>query len=365
MSRWRSALQSFVMTDVMAWLKVGTLILLLLAPARATHAQAPTDPLAPALAAFNDLDYDVAATRLRATLALTGAQRLTDADRARALMYLGATENFRGVRAGAVDAFRALLIVDPRYRPSEVIFPPEVIALYQETRIGVRATSAEIAPTSEIAIPTDRLPIKIFASSLHDIRVRVTTSLGAPERILYEGVIGDSILVSWDGREASGAAGRPGRYLLRIASRGPGGNTEREVQIPLEVEHVPIDTLPWPEPLNASSLRPETVVRANGTRQVITGLAGAAAVVLLPTLIGATDASSLRYGVAAGITVAGLVGLATATRPQPVPENIAFNNTLRAEWAQELERIKAENRTRLATVRLRVRVERAVTVEIR
>jgi hypothetical protein len=364
-SRWRSALQSFVMRDMMAWLKVGTLILLLFAPARTVHAQESVDPLAPALAAFNDLDYDVAATRFRAAIALIGAQRLPDADRARALMYLGATENFRGVRTGAVDAFRSLLIIDPRYRPSEVIFPPEVIALYQETRIGVRATSAEIAPNSEIAIPTDRLPIKIFASSLHDIRVRVTTSLGAPERILYEGVIGDSILVSWDGREASGAAGRPGRYLLRIASRGPGGNTEREVQIPLEVEHVPIDTLPWPEQLNASSLRPETIVRANGTKQVITGLAGAAAVVLLPSLIGATDPSSLRYGVAAGITVAGLVGLATATRPQPVPENIAFNNTLRAEWTQELERIRAENRTRLATVRLRVRVERAVTVEIR
>lgn len=361
MSRWRSALSQ----SVQVWLKVATLLVLLAAPVRASHAQEAVDPLASALAAFNDLDYDVAATRFRAAIALTGSQRLADADRARALMYLGATENFRGVRPSAVEAFRSLLIIDPRYRPSEVIFPPEVIALYQETRIGVRATSAEIAQTSELAIPTDRLPIKIFASSLHDIRVRVTTSLGAPERILYEGVIGDSVLVSWDGREASGAAGRPGRYLLRIASRGPGGNTEREVQIPLEVEHIPIDTLPWPEPLNSRQLRPETVVRANGTRQVITGLAGAAAVVLLPTLIGATDASSLRYGVAAGISVAGLVGLATATRPQPVPENIAYNNTLRAEWSQEFERIKAENRTRLATVRLRVRTERAVTVEIR
>lgn len=365
MSRWRFALQQSVLVWLTVWLKVGALILLLLAPARALHAQTPADPLAPALAAFNDLDYDVAATRLRAAIALTGAQRLVDIDRARALMFLGATENFRNVRAGAIEAFRALLILDPRYRPSEVVFPPEVIALYQETRIGVRATSAEIAPLSEIVIPTDRLPIKLFASTLHDIRVRVTTSLGAPERILYEGVIGDSLLVSWDGREASGAAGRPGRYLLRIASRGPGGTPEREVQIPLEVEHLPIDTLPWPEPLNARQLRPETVVRANGTRQIITGLVGAAAVVVLPTLIGATDASSLRYGVAAGISVAGLVGLATATRPQPVPENIAFNNTLRTAWSQEFDRIKTENRTRLATVRLRVRVERAVTVEIR
>lgn len=366
MSRWRSALNQLNQSMV-GWCKACSLILLLVMPLRASHAQAPTttDPLAAALASYNDLEYDVAATRFRAAIALTGAQRLADADRARALMYLGATENFRGARPSAVEAFRSLLIVDPRYRPSEVVFPPEVVALYQETRIGIRATSAEIQSPSVIAIPTDRLPIKIFASTLHDIRVRVTTSLGAPERVLYEGVIGDSLLVSWDGREASGAAGRPGRYLLRIASRNASGTPEREVQIPLEVEHVPIDTLPWPEPLNASQLRPETVVRANGTRQVVTGLAGAAAAVLLPSLVGASDASSLRFGVAAGIGIAGAIGLATATRPQPVVENIAFNNAKRAEWMQESERVKAENRTRLAGVRLRVRVERAVTVEIR
>lgn len=347
------------------WLKVAALLVPLAAPARALHAQEPIDPLATALASFNDLDYDVAATGLRAALALSGAQRLADADRARALMYLGATENFRGIRPSAIDAFQSLLILDARYRPSEVIFPPEVIALFQEARIGVRATSAEIASTSELAIPTDRLPIKIFASSLHDIRVRLTTALGEPERILYDGVIGDSLLVSWDGLDASGAVGRPGRYLLRIASRSTEGKTERELQIPLEVERLPIDTLPWPDSLSAQQLRPETVVRATGTRQVIAGLAGAAAVVVLPSLIGATDASSLRYGVAAGISVAGLVGLATATRPQPAPENIAYNNTLRAEWSQEFECIKAENVTRLATIRLRVSTNRAVTVESR
>ncbi len=364
MSRWRVALNGRPSGWLNGWIQRCSLILLLIAPALTLRAQA-TDPLATALSSYNDLDYDIAATRLRAALALVGAQRLPDVDRARALMYLGATENFRSARPAAIEAIRALLILDPRYRPSDLIFPPEVVALFQETRIGVRATSANVATNSELVIPTDRLPIKIFASSLHDIRVRVTTSLGAPERILYEGVIGDSLLVSWDGREASGAAGRPGRYLLRIASRGPSGNSEREVQIPLEVAHVPVDTLPWPDILTSRQLRPETVVKANGTRQVITGLVGAATVVLLPTLAGATTPSSLRYGVAAGIGVAGMIGLATATRPRPVPENIAWNNARRAEWATEFERIKAENRARLATVRLKVRAERAVTVEIR
>lgn len=353
MSRWRSALT------------LGTLIVLFLSPLLPLRAQGQNDPLGAALSSYRNLDYDLAASRLRSALARTGATRLSDADRARALMYVGATEVFRGVRTSAVDAFRSLLLTDPRYRPDQLIFPPEVVALFEESRIGIRAVGVTIAPSSDITVPTDRLPIRLFATTLHDIRVRVTTSLGAPERVLYEGVIGDSLLVAWDGREAGGRAGAPGRYLLRITSRGPDGSGEREVQVPLEVEHLRIDTLPWPEPLAQSALRPETMVRANGMQQLLTGLVGAVAIVTLPALVGATDASSVRYGVAGAIGAAGIIGLATAARPRPVPDNVAWNSERRADWERELARVRAENEVRRGTVRLRVRAERSVTVEIR
>lgn len=345
---------------------LGTLILLLLSSSAALRAQqGEPDPLAAALASYRNLDYDLAVNRLRSALARTGATRLSDADRARALMYVGATEIFRNVRTSAVDAFRSLLLTDPRYRPDQLIFPPEVVALFEETRIGVRAVGVLIAPSSDITVPTDRLPIRLFASTIHEIRVRVTTSLGAPERVLYEGVIGDSLLVAWDGREASGRAGAPGRYLLRVTSRGPDGNGERELQVPLEVEHLRIDTLPWPEPLTASALRPETMVRANGIQQLLTGIAGAVAVVVLPSIVGATEGESSRYAVAGLIGAAGVIGLATASRPRPVPENVEWNRARRAEWEREGARVRAENETRRGTVRLRVRAERPVTVEIR
>lgn len=346
-------------------LTLATLIVLCLSPAIAPRAQGETDPLAAALTSFRNLDYDLAASRLRSALARTGATRLPDVDRARALMYVGATELFRGVRTSAADAFRSLLLTDPRYRPDQLIFPPEVVALFEETRIGVRAVGVAIAPSSDITVPTDRLPIKLFASTLHDIRVRVTTSLGAPERVLYEGVIGDSLLVVWDGREANGRAGAAGRYLLRITSRGPDGSGERELQVPLEVEHLRIDSLPWPDPPARSVLRPETMVRANGMQQFLTGLVGAVAVVVLPSLVGATEGSSARYAVAGVIGASGIIGLATASRPRPVPENVAWNGERRAEWARELARVRAANETRAGTVRLRVRAERPVTVEIR
>lgn len=343
----------------------GVLVLVLLASASSLGAQAAPDPLATAVAAYTDLDYDVAASRLRAALALTGPQRLNDANRTRALMYLGATEIFRGARPAAADAFRQLLLIDPRYRPDAVTFPPEVVAPFQETRIGVRTVSAALPATAELQIPTDRLPIRIFSASLHDIRVRITEALGAPERVLYDGVIGDSLLVSWDGRDANGQAGSAGRYLLRIASRRPDGTVERELQIPLEVERVRVDTLPWPEPLAPSALRPESEVRATGVRQLMTGIAGAIAVAILPSLVGAEEGSSTRFAVAGTLGIGGIIGFATATRPRPIPENIAFNRSRQAEWEREVQRVRAENAERLATVRLRIRAERGTTVEIR
>lgn len=340
---------------------VATLLLASVAP---IGAQGSPDPLAAAVAAYTDLDYDAAASRLRAALALTGPQRLGDSDRTRALMYLGATEVFRGSRPAAADAFRQLLLIDPRYRPDAVTFPPEVIAPFQETRIGVRAVSAVVPANAELQFPTDRLPIRILSSSLHDIRVRVTATLGAPERVVYEGVIGDSLVVAWDGRDASGQAA-DGRVLLRITSRGPDGTPERELQIPLEIGRIPIDTLPWPAPLPPSEFRPETEVRANGIRPLITGIAGALAVAVLPSLVGAEEGSSTRYAVAGVVGVGGIVGFATATRPRPIPENIAFNRARRAAWEREARRVQAENVERLATVRLRIRAERGTMVEIR
>lgn len=351
-----------------SWRFLRSLLAILLAVVAAgprAQAQQTPDPLASAIAAYTDLDYDQAATRFRSALALVGSQRLSDANRARALMYLGATELFRGVRPAAVESFRSLLLLQPRYRPDGVIFPPEVVAVFQETRIGVRAIEAVVAPVTDLAIPTERLPVMLYASSLHDIRVRVTTSLGAPERLVYEGVIGDSLLIGWDGRDASGRAAQPGRYLLRVASRGPGGNTEREVQLPLELEHLPADTIAWPAPPDRADLRPETAVRANGLRQFLTGLIGAAIVVSLPSVAGGNDAGTERYGVAGAVAAGGIIGLATAARPRPVPENIAYNNSLREAWQRELERVKAENANRRGRVLVRVRAERPVTAEIR
>lgn len=324
------------------------------------------DPLARAFAAYRNLEYDEAATRLRAALADTGRARLSDADRTRALMYLAATEHFRNRRAAAIESIRTLLTADPRYRPDELIFPPEVSALFQEARIGVRAVAVVVPAQAEIQAAADRLPIRVYAATLHDIRAQITNAFGSPERTLHEGAVGDSLLLLWNGRDGIGRLREPGRYLLRVTSRSPTGRDEREVEIPLDVVRIVLDTLPTPEPLSPSVFRPESEMRSRGMRPLVIGLLTAAAVVVLPSVVGSgQEGMPIRFGVAGALGVSAVVGLTSASRPRALRENIAWNRRQRDDWEREVLRVRDENDARRAATRIRITAGRATTVEIR
>ena len=339
-------------------LAIGCALLLLAPPVAAQRA----DPLASALAASRDLDFDAAATRFRAALAATGANRLSDADRTRALMHLGATELFRGRRDAAAESFTTLLALDPRYRPDEIVFPPEVSALFHEVRIGVRAVAVSIPPDVELQDPGDRLVIRVYSASLHQIRATVRTPAGLVVSTLHEGSIGDSLDLLWDARQGDGRRRAAGTYLLRVMSRAPDGRAEREVEIPLTLTWDAVDTLaPPPEP----AMRPEATIPTGRFRPLAVGLGAAAIAAVLPNLVGGgEEASGMRFGVAGSIGLAGIIGMASASRPRPLPENISWNRAERERWQREADRIRAENDSRAATVTLRVRSGRPTTTEI-
>ncbi len=313
------------------------------------------DPLARAMKAYTDLDYDVAAQTFRTALALEGAARLADEDRVRALMHLGATEVFRGRRDAAVVAFRSLIVLDPRFRPDIVVFPPEVSTLYQESRIGVRATSVLVPATANIRTVADRLPIRIFSASLHDVRVTITDGLGAPVRVMYDGAVGDSLDLLWNGRDGLGRLREEGRYKLRVTSRSFEGRDEREVEIPLTLLRVATDTLPWPAELQQNAFRPETLITTEGRKYLATGIVAAALVAVLPAVVGSdNEGSTLRFGVAALLGAGGVFGLKRASRPIAIAENMTWNRERRAAYAREIDRIRAENDVRRASNGLRI-----------
>ncbi len=349
-----------MMRTILTALLLGAM--LLMTPLAGPLAAQQADPLASALAASRDLDFDAAASRLRAALAATGANRLSDADRARALMHLGATELFRERRTAAADAFRTLLAFNPRYRPDEIVFPPEVSALFHEVRIGVRAVAVSIPPDAALSDPGDRLVIRVYSASLHQIRATVRTQNGMVVSELHDGAIGDSLDLLWDARQGDGRRRADGTYLLRVMSRAPDGRGEREVEVPLTLAWDAVDTLPLPaEP----TLRPESTTPTGRMRPLAVGLGVAAIAAVLPNLVGGgPDASSMRFGVAGTIGIAGIVGMASASRPRPLAENIAWNRAERERWQREVDRVRQENDSRAATVTLRVRAGRPTVTEV-
>ena len=172
---------------------------------------------------------------------------------------------------------------------------------------------------------------------------------------MYDGAVGDSLELLWNGRDGLGRLREEGSYRLRVTSRSFEGRDEREVEIPLRLVRVASDTLPWPEELPDNAFRPETLVTAEGRHYLTTGLIAAALVAVLPSVVGSdNEGSTLRFGVAALLGAGGLFGLKRASRPIVIVENVTWNRERRAAQVREIERIRAENDARRATNGLRI-----------
>jgi hypothetical protein len=119
------------------------LLLLLAAPLRA-QGDSASRVMTKAVRAYQDLDFDGAARLLRRVLAPPLAAQLTDAERARALIYLGAAEHYRGRPDSAIAVFRRLVALALDQRPDTLTFPPEITRLYDGVRSA--ATVVAVAP---------------------------------------------------------------------------------------------------------------------------------------------------------------------------------------------------------------------------
>ena len=305
--------------------------------------------------AYQALEYDAAAALLEQSLGRDSTAGIADSLRAKALTYLAATELFRGQRDSAVGAFRQLVLLNPRYRPDELIFPPQVTNLFQEVRRATRAIAVAVPPVTQLRTRLERFTARVLASSLADVAVTLAREDGTPVRELYKGPVADSVVVTWDGLTAAGAPADNGRYVLRVTPRTLTADGPRARQVPLEVKQEPPDTLAWPPPLTTPPLLPEQTSSGPAFRSLAAGLVAGAAAVALPSIIAqGKDATGARFAVGAAVGVAGFVGF-FAHKPRPLEANVRANASQRDAWKKKLDAVKAENATRLRTVRLVVR----------
>ena len=111
-----------------------------------------SDLMTRAIRAYQDLEFDVAATLLRRALSST----LDDTTRVRALTYLGAADQYRGRRDSAEAVFRRLIVLSPTYRPDTLVFPPEITRLYDYVHSKTPVVAVAVRPPPPP--PADTVP---------------------------------------------------------------------------------------------------------------------------------------------------------------------------------------------------------------
>ena len=129
------------------------------------------DVITRAIAAYQDLDFDLAAGLLRR--ALDG--QLADSDRVRALAYLGAAEHYRVRPDSAIAAFRQLATMAPGYQPDTLVFPPEVTIVFNEVR---RSTPPPAPPPAPPPPPSPVAVARVDTTSVPVVSTRDDKIIG-------------------------------------------------------------------------------------------------------------------------------------------------------------------------------------------
>lgn len=312
------------------------------------RAQAAEDLVARAVRAYGDVDLDATVGFLRRWFASEAATRAPLDQRRRALTYLGAAEGLRGNADSATSAFERLVELDPRARLDEFIFPPEVTTRFEAVRFRTKVVSVTVAAVTDLR-PDLPFTARLLASSPHQIRAALRRPAGGPFRVIYAGLIGDSLSVRWDGRDSSGALVASGTYLLEIFSTPAGGDLQRVVQVPLDITALPGDTLPAPPALPDSLLLPVRRGAGPGLEALFGGIiAGVGLAVLPPVLAPDADVTAWRWAVAGSVSLAGLVGFLRHLPGGTVAANQQANEALRREWRERAAAAAEQNRSRRA-----------------
>jgi len=329
-------------------------------------AQTPTDLVARAVRAYGDVDLEGAVGFLRRWQASPAAASAPLEQRRRVLTYLGAAETLRGNPDSAASAFERLVELDPRARMDELIFPPEVTTRFEAVRARTKVVAASVAPTTEITPAGERFAAWLFGSSPHQLRVALRRAEGAPVRAIYSGLVGDSLLVRWDGRDSSGAWVASGPYILEAFSAvTAGGPPQRVLQVPLEITVQGGDTVPTPPSPPDSLLLPDRRGAGPGMEALFGGLVAGVGVALLPPLLAPNaEVTPFRFVVAGTIGLAGLTGFLRDLPGSVDPANRRANDELRRAWRERSAAVAEENRARRAAASMVIRAGQAVVVRL-
>ena len=305
-------------------------------------AQTADDLIAAGVRAYDNLDFDVAASLLRRGLASGPA--LDPPVRVRAFAYLAATEVFRGDSDSGSAVFGRLISLYPRHRIDQLVFPPEISSVFEAVRRTILAVAPVLPDSSTFRIGESGLKPWLYSSSFHEVRVELQGADGSMVRVLYAGLIGDSLRLDWDGRTDDGSIVDQGQYVLAVASRDETGTTVRMVRVPLVVEVDRRDSLPHPGALPDSLLLPERQTAGPGIEALVGGILLGAVVVALPAAPEQSgQLSKGRFAVGAAMSLAGIAGFFQKRPGREIAANISANDSIRQAWRMQVMQVERQN----------------------
>lgn len=342
--------------------RIAALTWLLLFQPAVSAAQTPSALIDRGIRAYNDLDFSSTAGLMRSALVI-GRDSLPVPVRVRALTYLGAAEVLNDALDSAEAAFQRLILLDPTAIIDELLFPPEITSVFRRVKERTKVVRLELPDSVELQVAGDRLTGWAFASSVHPIEASVRSADGRTVRILYRGLIGDSLPIAWDGRDASNVPVSTGSYMIAVESRDLAQRALRVTQVPMDISLMRPESLPPLMPPD-SLLLPERSAAGPGLEAAIGGLMAGTAVVVLPRLL-APDAGvgGARFAVAGAVSLSG-IGAFLAHRPgQPLSANIAHNDTVRLAWERR-RRAMGAGTLEDGIARMAIRFGPAVTIDL-
>ncbi|HEX9580325.1 MAG TPA: hypothetical protein VF970_04390 [Gemmatimonadales bacterium] len=317
----------------------AALFLLVQAPPTAAQ-QTGRVLLAEGFAAYRDLEFAAAGRLIRRALEAQDRPPIAGAERASALMYLGASELLLGNRDRAVEVFRDLVLDNPTFRPDSLVFPPRIAVVFEETAHSTKGVAVTLPPEHRFAPGDSGFPITITVTSPHLVIATIVSPRGAPVRRLHDGTVADSIRLWWSGAGPTGTMAPAGHYRLEVVSLVTAESALRMVRVPIELSISPADTIPWPE-------RPVPTVRQPDLRFLLPGLA-AGLVLALPPLLGTVDGEGTRITLGAAVAA---IGLAASLRTSRIPSAAD-----QRAWAGTLASVREENTRRRVRAPVLVRV---------
>lgn len=340
-------------------LAAGLTVSALLVPALA-RAQSASALLDQGVRAYSVREYDGGAWLLRRALAIEGANALSNAETARALSYLIATEVARNQRDSALAAARRLVLLDPRYRLDSQTFPSQVIAVYQEARRSAPSVSIRASGDTAIRPGSDAFVVRLGATTAPEVTATVTNADGRVVRSLFTGTIRDSIDIRWNGLDGSGTAPPPGRYSILVTptarERRNSSDGNWTLRLPIEVARLAVDTTPLPTEPPDSLFRPERGDTKGAMRALIPGVVAGFAIVVLPKVVANGErASSARLIVGGTVTIAGVAAFLSHHPGQKLPANEQYNRNLREQYRRNAAEIARRNADRMRQARMIIR----------